>query len=41
MPLAQYAVGIALSYLMIPAITVAVAKTARARKSAATSARFQ
>jgi hypothetical protein len=30
-PLVEYALGVALSYLMIPAITVAVAKTARAR----------
>jgi hypothetical protein len=36
MPLAQYAVDIALSYLMIPAITIAVAKTAKTRKSATT-----
>ena len=35
MPLAQYAVDIALSYVMIPAITIAVAKTAKARKAAA------
>lgn len=33
MPLPDYATGVALSYLMIPAITVAVAKTARARRT--------
>ncbi|MDX2145290.1 MAG: hypothetical protein SFV19_18200 [Rhodospirillaceae bacterium] len=36
MPLPKYLVDVALSYLMIPAITVAVAKTARARKSQVT-----
>jgi hypothetical protein len=33
MPLDKYAVDVALSYLMIPAITTAIAKTARARRA--------
>ncbi|MSO99008.1 MAG: hypothetical protein EXR11_12455 [Rhodospirillaceae bacterium] len=35
MPVGQYVTEVALSYLMIPAITIAVAKTAKARKAAA------
>jgi len=35
MPLPKYIEDIALSYLLIPAITIAVAKTARARRATA------